>query len=171
MKTIFSKQTVIVLAFLSFVSVYAFTNNALQSKGELSVNTFHDTTENKPLLSVEEKNDEVYEVVEVMPEYPGGTQAMIEFISANFVYPDSAKKNNIQGRVLIKFIVDKDGSISDVKTLLPKDRHIGYGLEEEAIRVISAMPNWIPGTQRGKAVRVQYILPVSCKLEDKVDKY
>lgn len=164
MKSNIKKQIGIVIAIAALAGIYAFAEKAIQGTSGLRMDSFQDTSKNKPVLSMEEKKDEVFDVVEVMPEYPGGEKAMAEFISANFVYPDSAKNNNKQGRVLIKFIVNEDGSISDVKALLPKERQIGYGLEEEAIRVISSMPNWKPGTQRGKAVKVQYILPVSCKL-------
>lgn len=164
MKIIIKKQIGIVIAIASLTGFYAFTENAIQGTSEFRMVSFQDTSKNKPKLSVEEKNSDVFQVVDVMPEYPGGEEAMMKFIVMNFVYPDSAKKNNIQGLVMIQFIVNEDGSISDVKALLPKEKQIGYGLEEEAIRVVSAMPNWKPGTQRGKAVKVQYVLPVNCQL-------
>jgi TonB family protein len=106
----------------------------------------------------------IFEVVEQMPEYPGGEKAMIEFIRKNFNYPKEAKEKGIEGRVLISFVVSEDGSVSDIKPLLKPERQLGHGLEEEAMRVVSKMPNWKPGYQKGKAVKVQYILPIQCLL-------
>jgi periplasmic protein TonB len=112
----------------------------------------------------EKKEAEIFEVVEQMPEYPGGEEAMMKFITKNFNYPPDAKRFEIEGRVLVTFVVNEDGTISNVKPLLPEARRLGYGLEEEAIRVVKMMPNWKPGKQRNKAVKVQYILPIVCQL-------
>lgn len=104
--------------------------------------------------------DSVFTVVEVMPEFPGGANAMMKYVSENIHYPEIAKNKGIQGRVFVNFVVEKDGKVSDVKVL----RGIGGGCDEEAIRVVAAMPNWTPGTQRGEAVRVSFNLPIKFAL-------
>jgi len=104
---------------------------------------------------------DVFDVVEEMPQYPGGPQALFKFLSENVHYPAEAEKAGIQGRVIATFVVEKDGSISQptvVKSVNPL-------LDAEAIRVISAMPNWIPGKQNGKVVRVKYTVPLSFNLD------
>jgi TonB family protein len=108
-----------------------------------------------------EAESQIFMVVEGMPEFPGGDTALYRFLTENIHYPDSAKTAGIQGRVFITFVVNKDGSISDVRVL----RGIGGGCDEEALRVVKSMPNWIPGTQRGKPVHVQYNLPIKFSLE------
>ncbi|MCF8253982.1 MAG: energy transducer TonB [Bacteroidia bacterium] len=91
-----------------------------------------------------------------MPEFPGGRIAMETFIRKNLQYPTEAKENIIQGKVFVKFIVNSDGSISDILSL----RRMGYGLDEEAIRLVRSMPNWIPGKQNGIAVNVYMTIPI-----------
>jgi TonB family protein len=110
---------------------------------------------------VSKDTEATFEVVEVMPEFPGGMEALIEYLGTNIEYPDQAKKDGIEGKVFVNFIVEKDGSIGDTKVI----RGIGGGCEEEAIRVVSQMPDWTPGIQRGQAVRVSYKLPISFKLD------
>ena len=107
-------------------------------------------------------NDKVFEKVEDMPEFPGGEQAMLKFVSENVQYPEEAKEKEISGRVLVGFIVEKDGSIGDVKVV----KGIGGGCDEEAVRVVKAMPKWKPGKQDGKPVRVSFMLPINFKLSD-----
>lgn len=109
--------------------------------------------------------DKIFEVVEIQPEFPGGQAAMLKFISENFKYPEDAKRFEIEGRVMITFLVDSDGSITNVRALLPPERQLGYGLEDEAIRVIKKMPKWNPGMQRNKAVKVQFTMPIMCRLD------
>ena len=111
-------------------------------------------------VSPDDMIDEVYTIVEQMPEFPGGVDKMIEFMAENIHYPEEAKEAEIQGRVFVSFVVEEDGSIGNV-TLL---RGIGHGCDEEAMRVVKSMPKWQPGMQRGKAVRVSYILPIVFKL-------
>jgi protein TonB len=105
-------------------------------------------------------NEKVYDVAETMPEFKGGIESMNAFIEKNFVKTEDAKRYSIQGRVIIEFIVLKDGSISDVRPILPASRYLGYGLEEEAIRVIRSMPKWTPGKIKGRDVAVKMVLPV-----------
>jgi protein TonB len=108
-----------------------------------------------------EADETVYTVVEKMPEYPGGQQALFDYLKANVKYPEIARANGIQGRSLVQFVVNKDGSISDVQIL----RSGGDpSLDKEAVRVISSMPNWIPGKQGGKLIRVRYTVPVNFRL-------
>ncbi len=114
-------------------------------------------TENLP---AEDTQDDVFPVVEVMPVYPGGKEAMVKYLSENIHYPEAAKTKGTQGRVFVNFVVEKDGSVSNVKLL----RGIGDGCDEEAIRVVAGMPAWTPGTQRGEAVRVSYNLPIKFAL-------
>ncbi len=112
----------------------------------------------------EEEEDEqvVFVVVETMPEFPGGTQALFKYLSENVKYPVIAQENGIQGRVICQFTVNKDGSIVDVEVV----RSGGdASLDKEAVRVIKSMPKWSPGKQRGKAVRVKYTVPVNFKLQ------
>ena len=106
------------------------------------------------------KNDMLFSVVEVMPQYPGGQIAMMKYIMENMKYPEQAMKEGIQGRVAVRFIVEKDGSISDVKPVLS----VHPLLNKEAVRVVKSMPKWSPGKQNGKPVRVQLIVPIMFKL-------
>lgn len=106
------------------------------------------------------KNDMVFDVVEVMPQFPGGQIAMLQYLMKNIKYPEQAMKEGIQGRVAVRFIVEKDGSISDVKPVLS----VHPLLNKEAVRVVKSMPKWTPGKQNGKPVRVRFNLPVMFKL-------
>jgi len=101
--------------------------------------------------------EEIFTIVEKMPEFPGGTKKLFGYLGKNIEYPPMAKDAGIKGKVYVTFVVDKDGSITDVKVL----RGIGGGCDEEAIRVVKGMPRWSPGKQRGKSVRVQYNLPIN----------
>ena len=112
---------------------------------------------------VEEEEEEViFVVVESMPEFPGGAQAMYKFLGENVKYPVIAQENGIQGRVICQFTVNKDGSLVDIEVV----RSGGDpSLDKEAVRVIKSMPKWNPGKQRGKPVRVKYTIPVNFKLQ------
>ena len=115
-----------------------------------------------PVEAEEEEEEVVFVVVESMPEFPGGQQALFKYLSENVKYPVIAQENGIQGRVICQFVVNKDGSIVDVEVV----RSGGDpSLDKEAIRVIKSMPKWKPGKQRGKAVRVKYTVPVNFKLQ------
>ena len=96
-----------------------------------------------------------------MPSFPGGTAALMEFLQNNVKYPVVAQENGVQGRVVVSFVVEKDGSITDVKVV----RSVDPSLDKEATRVVKSMPNWIPGKQNGAAVRVKYNVPVSFRLQ------
>ncbi len=124
-------------------------------------------TEVKEYVPVEvTKEDEeaeevqIFTVVESMPSFPGGEAARIQYLNDNIKYPQMARESGIQGRVFVTFVVERNGSVTDVKVL----RGIGGGCDEEAIRVIQNMPKWEPGKQRGKPVRVQFNMPILFKL-------
>ena len=105
---------------------------------------------------VSQTNQKVFDTVEQMPEYPGGMQAMIEFLQTNMKYPEDAEKQKVEGRVMVQFVVETDGSISDVHVA----KQVFPSLDAEAIRVVKAMPNWTPGKEKGRVVRVKYLLPI-----------
>lgn len=107
------------------------------------------------------KEDHIFTIVESDAEYPGGEKARMEFLNKNIKYPTMARESGIQGRVYVTFVVEKDGSVTDVQVT----RGIGGGCDEEAVRVVRLMPKWIPGKQRGKPVRVQFNLPIRFTLQ------
>ncbi len=108
-----------------------------------------------------EEETKVFDVVEQMPSFPGGQAALMEYLSKNVKYPVVAQENGVQGRVVVSFVVERDGSITDVKVV----KSVDPSLDREATRVISSMPNWIPGKQNGSAVRVKFNVPVSFRLQ------
>lgn len=109
----------------------------------------------------ESLDGDVFLSVEENPEFPGGPAKLLEYIQKNLEYPEAARENEIQGRVFVGFIVEEDGSVSNVKIL----RGIGYGCDEEAIRLVNSLPKFKPGKQRGKPIRVHYTLPIVFKLK------
>lgn len=98
--------------------------------------------------------NDIYTAVEKIPDFPGGMQAFYSFVAQNFTAPEA---DGVNGKIYIQFVVEKDGSLSDIKSM----RDIGHGTGEEAVRVLKFSPKWIPGEQDGKPVRVQYSLPIS----------
>ena len=115
----------------------------------------------KTVVSQKDQKEEPFNVVEDMPAFPGGMEAMIEYLSSNIKYPADAQKQKVDGRVLVNFVVEKDGSITEVKVVKPTFP----SLDAEAIRVVKAMPKWKPGYQRGQAVRVQFTMPINFSLK------
>ena len=115
-----------------------------------------------PQPKEEAVTEEIFVVVEEQPEYPGGNAAMMQFLSNNIRYPVIAQENGIQGRVICNFVVERDGSITDVQVV----RGVDPSLDREAVRVIQQMPRWKPGKQRGQAVRVRFTLPVVFRLQN-----
>ena len=109
----------------------------------------------------EEVTNEIFTIVESQPEPIGGLSAFYKYVGENLKYPRMAKNNSIEGRVYIEFVVEKDGSLTDIKTL----KGIGGGCDEEACRIIGGAPNWIPGKQRGNPVRVKMVIPILFRLE------
>lgn len=116
-----------------------------------------------PVKVVEEEPEEqtIFEVVEQMPDFPGGMGALMQFLSKNIKYPTIAQENGTQGRVIVQFVVNRDGSIVDPRVVKSVDPY----LDKEALRVIGTMPKWKPGMQRGKPVRVKYTVPVMFRLQ------
>ena len=110
----------------------------------------------------EEVTEEIFVVVEEQPEYPGGNVAMMKFLGDNIRYPVIAQENGIQGRVICNFVVERDGSITDVQVV----RGVDPSLDREAVRVIQQMPRWKPGKHRGSAGRVRFTLPVVFRLQN-----
>ena len=124
-------------------------------------------TKNVEIVQVKVEQEEevaeepIFTVVESEPEFPGGMEALYKYLGQNIKYPQLARENGITGKVYVTFVVEKDGSIANPRIL----RDIGGGCGAEAIRVVKAMPKWSPGKQRGKAVRVQFNLPVNFNLK------
>ena len=116
-----------------------------------------------PVQVVEEEPEEqtIFEVVENMPDFPGGQAALMQYLAKNIKYPTIAQENGTQGRVIVQFVVNKDGSIVDAKVVRSVDPY----LDKEALRVINTMPKWKPGMQRGKPVRVKFTVPVMFRLQ------
>lgn len=126
----------------------------------------NETTEIEEYIPVEMDEEEsgeaeIFTVVEESPSFPGGDLERIKFLQDNIRYPQMARESGIQGTVYVTFVVEKNGAVRDVRIL----RGIGGGCDEEAIRVINAMPNWHPGKQRGKPVRVQFNMPIKFTLQ------
>jgi len=103
----------------------------------------------------------VFDVVEEMPQFPGGQAALLEYLAKNIKYPVVAEENGVQGRVIVTFVVERDGSITDVKVV----KSVDPSLDKEATRVVKSMPKWQPGKQNGSAVRVKYTVPVQFRLQ------
>ena len=113
------------------------------------------------VIDVPEEKKEVFTIVEEMPSFPGGEAERNKFLATNIVYPQQATENGIQGTVYVSFVVDSKGNVTDVKVL----RGIGGGCDEEALRVVKMMPQWHPGKQNGKQVRVLFNMPIYFKLQ------
>ena len=110
---------------------------------------------------VKEEETKVFDVVEQMPSFPGGPSALMQYLNSNIKYPVVAEENGVQGRVVCTFVVEKDGSITDVRVV----KSVDPSLDKEAQRVVKSMPKWIPGKQNGSAVRVKYTVPVTFRLQ------
>ena len=109
----------------------------------------------------EEVDQAIFEVVEEQPEFPGGMEALLKYLAKNINYPESAVDNGIQGKVMVRFVVERDGSVSAVETY----KSVDPALDKEAERVVKTLPKWKPGRQQGKAVRTRYIVPVVFRLQ------
>ena len=125
--------------------------------GVIIVNTkkYQEELDNEP------KQPDVFDVVEGMPQFPGGAAALMQYLSQNIRYPKEAMEAKTQGRVIVQFVVEKDGSISGAHVV----KSVNPQLDAEALRVVNAMPNWTPGTQNGQTVRVKYAVPISFRLK------
>lgn len=114
-----------------------------------------------PVHVIEDEEQTIFDVVEQMPEFPGGMSALMKYITTNLQYPAAAKKAGTQGRVIVQFVVERDGTITNAKAV----RSVESSMDEEAVRIINTMPKWKPGMQRGKTVRVKFTVPVMFRLE------
>ena len=138
------------------LALLAFANPTTETADELVVVAY-----NEPGVSLD-----VYESVEQMPEFPGGQAEMMKYLAQNIQYPANAAKNNVEGRVVVQFVIEKDGRIGEVKIA----RSVDPELDAEALRVVKSMPNFIPGRQDGKPVAVWYNIPISFKLQGEPQK-
>lgn len=144
---------------VAFMLVVAFTASPIvETIAQVEQQKQEKKTVQKTSTSTAEK--QVFTVVEVMPQFPGGEEGRIKYLKENVNYPEAARKQGIEGTVFVTFVVEKDGSVTNARVL----RGIGGGCDEEALRVVSAMPNWKPGMQRGKPVRVQFNVPIKFNL-------
>ena len=146
-KSLLFAISALVLLVIVFAPVGANAQNKKVKKAQTRKNTTRD--------------DKIYEVCEQMPIFEGGDAALMKYLTDSVKYPEMAKKHGVQGRVVIGFIVEKDGSLTDVKVL----RHVDIALDAEALRVVKGMPKWIPGCQDEQLVRVRYNVPVSFRLK------
>ena len=112
------------------------------------------------VVNTTKTEDVIYDWTETLPTYPGGNTALFSFISANVIYPEIARRASVQGKVSVQFVIEKDGSVSNINVI----KGIGAGCDEEAVRVIQSSGRWIPGSQNGKAVRVKMVVPFVFKL-------
>ena len=141
----------VVSALILLVIVIAPARANAQDKREKTTQTRKDTA----------TDDKVYEVCEQMPIFEGGDAALLKYLRENLKYPDNTKDRGVQGRLVIGFIVEKDGSLTDVKVLRPVD----IDLDAEVLRLVKGMPKWIPGRHNGQRVRVRYLLPIHICLQ------
>ena len=126
---------------------------------DLCAELIDDDLEIIPRELVPDDND-VFMIVEDAPEFPGGTNALLEYLRKNMIYPDSCRENNIQGRVIVTFIVEKDGSITEPEVI----KSVNRLFDAEALRLVSKMPKWKPGRQGGEVHRVKYTIPINFRL-------
>lgn len=150
------------LAFTTVEPVNAAESETLSKGSEFVANNEKEIAENY-VQQLPDGDEKVYQVCENAPAFPGGTHAMYKYLADNIKYPDEAKAAGKQGRVMVQFVVRKDGSISDVSVVKSGG---DASLDKEAVRAVSSMPKWNPGTQGGKPVNVQYTIPVQFKLPD-----
>jgi len=118
--------------------------------------------ETKPVPPVTKAKEKIWSCgLEQMPSFPGGQKALLEYLTANVRYPDDCEDTCVQGRVIVSFMVERDGSLSEAKVM----KSVYPSLDEEALRVVNSMPKWCPGKLNGKAVRIKYTIPVNFKLQ------
>ena len=121
-----------------------------------------ETVTNVQITTANTNEDQIFKVVEQMPEFPGGTTALMKYLRENLKYPEECAKENIQGKAFVEFVVKKDGSISDIKIMKSSGNE---KLDNESLRVVSSMPKWKPGMQRGEVVNVRFSLPIMFRLQ------
>ena len=155
------RSRIVALALLSCTALMSWAQTTSEVKLEDVITVTEDTDSDSSDVADEE--EPIYQVVEQQPEFPGGMSAQMKFLQDNLRYPQEAREKGFQGRVITQFVVNTDGSISDIKIVKP----LNPLLEAEALRVIRLMPKWNPGKQKGKTVRVRYTFPIIFRLTDK----
>ena len=155
-KTLLSSMIIILMGLLGACSSNTSDKTSLP---EQSVS--ENETATPVAIEVPDTLGKTYDAVEVMPEFPGGSAELLKYLSTHIKYPTMSQEMGSQGRVIVQFVVDKDGTISNPEVVRGVDPY----LDKEAIRVISSMPKWTPGVQNGKKVRVKYTVPVSFRLQ------
>ena len=149
------------------VDILEIVKNDIEVTDEVStvsedMNAVHEIVWIPPVVETETVVEDVIHVsVEIMPEFPGGTAALMKYLSGNIKYPMISQETGSQGKVIVQFVVDKDGTITNPEVVRGVDPY----LDKEAVRVISSMPKWKPGVQNGKKVRVKYTVPVMFRLQ------
>lgn len=146
----------------TYVRKIFYPDGKLQYQETMNEKGEQECTYYKPNGKIDKHPKEQIQLFQTMPAYPGGQKALFQFLTDNVKYPEVAKQNGIEGRVIVQFVVDRDGTISKVKVLKSGG---DPSLDKEAVRVIRSMPDWHPGTIRGKPVRIQYTLPVNFRLK------
>lgn len=146
---------------LNMMTEFRLTDNAQEVKRAVRMEIPKDMPIWRPDGTEINEDDMIYQVVEEMPEFPGGMPALMEYIKANIRYPETSRKNGVQGRVIVRFVVMKDGSIEQARVV----RNINSELDEEALRIINSMPRWKPGKQDGKERNVEFTVPVTFRPE------
>ena len=142
-----------------FIAMMAYCTLAYSQSNDTDVANKECTSDT---LKTKQDNSKKYEVVEQMPSFPGGINALMNYLNKNMKYPRAAENAGIQGRVVAQFIVDKDGSITNVKVV----KSVHPLLDAEAVRVVESMPKWIPGMNKGEAISVRYTIPLTFKFQE-----
>ncbi len=142
------------VCFLIYTSAL-FGQNVPQNTGNASYRSDEDIVDSS-MNKLNQQEPDILTFAEEMPEFPGGQEAMMAFLRKNIQYPPMARENGIEGRVVLQFVVNKDGNISDIEIV----KKLGWGLEEEAIRIVKIMPGWKPAKQNGKPVMLRMIWPL-----------
>ena len=159
------KRTALFFALGLLASVVGVNAQVIDDNADVVVMSVEEQPKGVEILEVfEPKPDEnaIFQVVETQPEFPGGMAELMKYLQKNMRYPKVCKEQSLQGRVIVQFVVNTDSTISDVNVIKPVNPHF----DEEALRVVKAMPKWKPGTQRGKPVRVLCTLPVTFRLPE-----
>ena len=152
------KKTILFsLMLVSFVGYSQVPNKSDLGDGDVVIPERHITVDNE----IENNPNQIYNTVEVAPEYPGGISKFYQYITQNYQIPDELQKTGVNGTVHVSFVVEQDGSLTDIKVI----RDLGHGTGTEAIRILKKSKKWTPGIQNGKTVRVRYTLPIRLVVE------
>ena len=155
------KRTALLFALGLLASVVGVNAQVIVDHDHLDVAVISGEDDWVEILEVTEPDENgIFQVVEIEPEFPGGMAELMKYLEKNLRYPQICKEQGVQGRVIVQFVVNTDSTITDVDVIKPVNPH----LDEEAVRVVKAMPKWNPGKQRGEPVRVQLFLPITFRL-------